>query len=599
MTAEALAGGQVLNSPREKTVADELGFQWDVDLPYGFIDDGSNNCFDGAMLLQLNGSNVPFSATAQKITADDQYILQGAVNELRVHRLVSLDRKRGAARYIDVFTNTGKQAVTVPVQLRISLSGSAAQVMTSRGQAFQSGPLGKGEIGFAAIRPASDQRPGVLLLVGDDQGAVRPVIDEVSRQIFNVRYQLPLEPGQTRALVYLIAQRRSEQLTAEAMPEQFAPFYMNGLIDADVPEILSARIANFGAVRDFGSSGSFFTILQRLSARVGVFDRQGAVLVLGEDVRLAGQLNAGRFTVQTRFGPCEVEAAEVAAMVGGNDEGRPQRLVLRSGEILAGPVHSDDAQFKLTSGGVIALHPAKLDVLLTKPMQGDGQPPEQAATFVRMYDGNGVMLSANQTSTLPLATAWGRLDVPIGEILHMERSDDERVPGYRVQLADGSRVNPFPLGQPVHLDSLRLGEIELDSASIAAVHRVTAPTAPTAGASGANDAGAAVINLYGGSVVVGTPNLTNILALMQPHDQAAIQVEDVKHLRLTSATRSARGVKCEVQTRDGKQLRKFINAPFVPVKTAYGMLRVPATYITEIDPKPRGQNTAVEIDTGE
>jgi len=445
-------------------VNDVTGNIWDVQTN-GRINNGSNDCFDGAMYLRINGTEFLSSSRLMR-ASPREYVLSSSVGNVKVTRRILIDTQRGAARYLDVFENVQRGTASLNVQLRTMLGGTCQQVVNSQGQPF-TGILGKKDTGFCAIH--SSYRPCVFFLVADPRSKHKPAVSVQSNRTFMMTYNLKLKSKQTVSLVHVIAQRR--QLPASGVASVAKQFYNRKPIDMQIPKPLARTVLNFrfGPV-DFFNAGPLLQPVMDLSDYFGVARGEGDFLVLGEEARFKGQLQGTKFLVDTRFGRTEVPLESVATLIGGNGVARPMQLFLRNGEVIRGNVATDgDFVFAGERGLDVQLRPESIDLLLMRTdKESDGKADEDAAAIITTQQGQRLAARNAVSTKLELATPWGPLHIALSEIGRL-RIEEDPVPTFRVMLTNLSNLPLLPAGDDLVVDTRRWGKVRLKLAEISSI----------------------------------------------------------------------------------------------------------------------------------
>ncbi|MFW6163282.1 MAG: hypothetical protein ACODAJ_10985, partial [Planctomycetota bacterium] len=464
----ARSGQEKLVPANFQNKTDSLGFNWDI-RQHGTVDDGTNDCFDTALRLMVNGQN--FSPNSRPMmTADgSEYVIGAKMGDLAVTRRVRVDTKRSAARYLEVFENAGTKTMDVRVRLHTNLGGSAQMTVSSSGKPFAGGSLGRKDAGFATISMSS--RPCVLFLVASHRSKVKPTVHVQRNRSYAVDYRLTLRPKAKASLYHLIAQRRGLHPTKVA--DAFKPFYRNRLVRPDVPRELRRTVLNFRAGLGGGllAGGKLIQFVADLAATYGADRGKHDVLIVDEGAHLTGEAHAASLEVETRFEKARVPLEEVALLYGGAGVGRPMRLYLRNGEVLAGTIRAGDLRFTTRSGMTLALAPARINLLLTRARKTDGQPAQEAAAYVRTHQGDRLAVGGGEPVVLEAATAWGPLSVPLKQVKRLAYAREPQ-PGLRLALADHSRFPVVLRDKELRLHTLRFGPVTLPAQDIAAMTRI-------------------------------------------------------------------------------------------------------------------------------
>jgi hypothetical protein len=429
---------------------DTQGFNWDID-QRGRIDDGTNDCFDGAENLSVNG--VDFLSNRPQMTADgSEYVLTSTnVPGIEVTRRVKVDLRSGAVRYVESFKGKRASTASVTATLTTQLGGNCQVVVTDSGS-HQSSALGKKDGGFVAVQHPGMHRPSVLFFLASPGAKIKPSVSVQSNRTFRFAYTLTVPPGQTVSVLHGIAQRR---LAGTPDPKTLASMFKKFNSRAwtrDLPAEVRRTIVNTHGLGLGGALGQALAALERLGVERGSRD----VLALGDESRLTGTATCARLSVTTRYGSKTVPFEKVAGLSGARfRSGRPQ-VFLRDGQVLTGPVETKGLRFTLSSGLTIELRTETLDRLLTRRALRDGEPGQGVRGWIETVEGDRLAVSGSGPSGFKLATPWGTREVSLGNVLWLKATDSAPL-GHRVALNDGSRFGALLEGPGVELDTVLFG----------------------------------------------------------------------------------------------------------------------------------------------
>jgi hypothetical protein len=443
-----------------------MGYPWDIQ-PNGMVSDGKNDCFDGGLVLNVNGQQ--FNSAGGQMTKDGhEFILSRRTGNIEVTRRVLIDVKRGFARYLESFRNPGKTNVTVQVGLHTSLGNNCQMVATSDGANFAGGKLGKKHCGIAACNPGGS-RPTVAFLLCDPRAKVQPTIVNQSNYNFQFGFSLVVPPGRTATIYHVIAQRSG--MTAQQLPTFYKDVFRNRLIKPQIPRELAGTIVNFRVSKSSDASGPLLAPVLELADNYGIDRAVGDTLVLADEARLVGTITCDEISVDTQFGLAKVDIAKVAMLLGGAGISRPTLLFMRTGEVLAGEIEAPTLAIGTSDGLKIPLRPSRLDLLFFRAdKQTDGIGPTEATALVQLRSFDCIAVKDGQ-SPLRAATAWGSIPFRFSDV-SLVWSVQQPVPGHRILFSDGSRLSGFLAGQTIQPASLRWGTISISANQIRRVYRV-------------------------------------------------------------------------------------------------------------------------------
>ncbi len=466
-----LAAGQMNRS-------DQLGFNWDPN-NQGVIRDGTNDCFDGAMNLRVNGGDFRASQPPMQTKDGLEFVLAGAIGDIGITRRVRLDLAKGAARYVEVLHNKSRRAVTVTLEVKSMLGSSCQTVVTDLGRGVLNGALEKRETGVIAVH-GGGSRPGVLFQLRTARSKVVPQVSVQNNRTFAFTWVVKIGAGKTAAVLHSVAQRRwNGPPVGKLLQAEFKPF-LDRKWAAGLPSAVRGALVNHQ-----GSGGGAAALTKAVAADTQIKEvaqaydvERGAesVVLIERDKPLKGTVVGETVTVQTRLGEATVDFDEVAILLGGANLGRTMRLYLRDGEVLAGEVVAEGLVFSTKAGLEIPLDPTGIDALFLPATKDDGKIKEAADAFLTQLDGTKLALAKGADGQLDAVTPWGDLVIPLGHVIRIDYMR-EPVPGLWILLLNGSKLPVTIQGGAMQLNSLRFGAVQVEPGSIAAWNRnrVTVP----------------------------------------------------------------------------------------------------------------------------
>ena len=228
--AAAATAAEVLTEADMTPFTDSQGMVWDI-AQDGQVQDGSNDCFDGGLRANLPGRG--WNCEKQQQTSDGQeYVLSGKAGNLEYTRRIRIDMPRAWIRYLEILHNPTAKAVPCTLELQTNL-GNNAQMFSTEGKAFAGGPLAKGNLGFAAIQQQGQNRPCVLWLVGDGQGALKPGVTSQGGRNMRARWMMTIPPKGTITLMHMMAQRAT--LNPTQLADALKPVWRRSLVKPLLP----------------------------------------------------------------------------------------------------------------------------------------------------------------------------------------------------------------------------------------------------------------------------------------------------------------------------------------------------------------------------
>lgn len=229
-----------------RNLIDGAGFRWDV-TQTGSISDGTNDAYDGGLVLRVAGAAFPAQPQAVAQLGGQQLVL-GPVNlgGLSVSRRIYAAPDGQFARFVESFRNQGAAPVTVPVALATDLGsdGGTVIVSTSSGDALITA-ADDWWVTDDAQAAAGD--PTMLHIVSDATAPVQPMSVTYNPGLFTVTYEITVQPGEEVLLMHLAAQHANRDVVA-ANRDGILAFGENVLVGIGGAE--RVRIVNLSVATD-------------------------------------------------------------------------------------------------------------------------------------------------------------------------------------------------------------------------------------------------------------------------------------------------------------------------------------------------------------
>ncbi len=461
---------------------DALGFPWQVYSSYGNLrNSSSSTAFYHAGMLTINGTK--FSPSHRVMTADgsEYHLSNPNINRVAVARQIKLDLKHGTARILDTLQNTGQAPLSINVQINSRTRHRAARIVTDAGRTVAVGnrsntvaELEKKEIGLA-VQSSQAGTPGFLIYVAGGNAKMKPAIKIDGNYQFTMTYVLALPPGERVTLVHGYAQRRVNMADAKVVKKEFEPFrardFLGGL-DRDLQKTIINRASrSLAALARQPLLHEMLELTDFWSVERGKQD----ILVVDGETTVGGTLRGERLTLQTEQGPAEIPIGQIAALAGA---GQGTRVYLRNGEILFGRLDGA-ASLVLVTPELLELKitPAKVKMLVTRADPADSRATDNVAALVQTSDGTRLAVPTSAELTLPVATPWGPMDVPVGEIRRLFAVREPQ-PVFVLTFKDNSRLEVMLRGESWSIPTVRFGKLELAAAEILEVFNAALPAVP-------------------------------------------------------------------------------------------------------------------------
>jgi len=438
-------------------ITDGLGYRWDFN-QHGYIQSGTNGCVSSAGTLYVSGNQ--FCSRRPMMTADgSEFVLSQNMSGIDVTRRIRVDRKRGAARFLDVFRNPTGQARHVSIKYKMRVGSNWQQAVTNTGSPF-AGVLGKKDFGVLAIS-SSSSRPSALFLIASPRSKIKPSMQVSGNRYIYLNYSLPVKAKGAASLVHLIAQRRN--VNAAHAPKLFSAFHKTRLIKPEIPRNLRRTVLNFHVGHGLGMDyepGQEFQAVLDLADELGVERSKVDTLVVDEEAHISGQVVCRALKVETFFGETSLPLREVALLVGGASSGRPTRVYLRNGEVLGGTVQAPGMKMNTESGTALALNPAQINALVMRADKSDGKAPANAAAFLQNHHGDRLALAAGQSLVFDAGTAWGALPLRLDQLAQISYAR-EPFPCHRLLLKNKSQISAIITNEELVAKTLRFQDVKL------------------------------------------------------------------------------------------------------------------------------------------
>ncbi|MFT5470190.1 MAG: hypothetical protein ACI8UO_005314 [Verrucomicrobiales bacterium] len=475
-------------SPDQQLLPAALGLRTDKrGNSWNFQQSGALGRIGSSMMntgLELYINNSQFTSTNPLMTQDGkEFVLPGRVSRafggLVVSRRVRIDDNLGVVRYLEVFENPSAQPVVMNIELRTNFSGNYKSYVTNSGTPNAT-VLGRADTGVVVTPSASNQRHAFVFNFCSAEAKQKPTLTSQSRYVLGVHHQLRVPAGETVCVVHTVSQiPNPASLDRKVLSDLFRPLSLSRHLSS-IPRSLRDKIANFS----LGQESAGLALLSATSIdSLGVKRGRRDVLAVGEATRLVGSTNSGKLSVESDFGPAEIEWEDVAAIVGGN-RGRRDRgkIFLRDGQVLGGKIDAEALRFVLQSGNVMDLEIAKLDRLVRSQDPDNEAWPEGVVAFLETHSGDRIALENSEDSKLKLVSPWGEVEVGIEDVRAVATQEQEPV-GHFVELKNGSRFFAYLGGESFAFKNSRFGNRSIHPAEIRAVVSRQAASPPAGGSS--------------------------------------------------------------------------------------------------------------------
>jgi hypothetical protein len=471
--------------------------------------------------------------------------------------------KQGVVQYVESLKNTGATAMTANLVVNVRLGNQAQSIVSDQGKPL-GGSLAEKESGFLVVSQAGVPSP--LFMLGGPKAKVRPIINNQNNFQFTVAYSLSVAPG------------RSATPDAKALAALFKPLKQPGLLN-DLPADVRRSIQNgtgetgFG----FGSDIELPDAFAELATVRGPHD----TLLVGEDTRLRGSLIAQQLSISTAHGSQKLPIEKVAAISGGNMCGRTNRLVLRDGQVLVGPIQEQELKFTLNSGLDAVCSLASLDRFVLREQPGDGEAGPKVFAYVDLPSGDRLAIVPGEQQTITAVTPWGNRAIPLNDIELLSISGPSQgTAGHRLVLVDGSSFVAFLSQGTLELTTANFGVKQFN---VMEMQRIRAARYKT-GSNGPTPPVTPHAVLAGGNLLIGQLDLP-ILHFDSQGQAIPIAPPQIKVLRRHEADDSTSGIDrtlYRAELWDGDVIVAAVREQTLPLRTGSEVLQVPLADIVEL-----------------
>jgi len=568
-----------------KHVTDALGFRWDPHPNYGGgFNDGQNDCFDGGLILSINGAR--FQPRDSKMSEDGrEYVLTNQVKHLDVTRRIYINTELSAARIVELIHNPTKAEIQAKVQITSDLGTTPAKRLTSDGKPF-SAKLGPDHVGVICVSSGGN-RPSAAFLVADPGRPEHVPEVKLNNDDVHVTWDLTVAPGQTLGLIHAVAQRAA----GSSVEEIFEALYDRGFVDAQLPKEVAEQIVNF-RLKSGGDGEPLIDQITLLAERHEVERGESDIVWMDPDTKITGTIECEQVTIETRYGPATVPWEQVAAIVGGEGVEATMSLYLRNGEILRGLVTAEAMSLTSDDDVTLEFSPAAIALLITRRSDLDNQTSPEAHALVTTPHGDRLIVTAESEGGLSGHTLWGEVRTPLAEIGHL-RPDAEMGLARRVILSDGSNFWIVPGTQTLVLHTPRFGPVEAPSTHVAAVGRLA--TMEQLNDEDADSANAIRpvpdlprCTLRGETLLAGRLDVTQ---LEIRHDQG---VDRIELERIASITRQDESglPRFSVSLFDGKSIEGQLRRVMLPIRSPRQSWSIPTEHLLKYEAAKASEDAA-------
>ena len=441
LVAPALAADEGIHLEGDKTtsltwtVTDKLGCRWDI-APDGTVADGTNDAYDGGLRLRVGGNGFGSFGSAKINAAGDEIeIGPWSQSGLNVWRRIRVDKEAATCRWIDIYQNTSPNEVTVALQYYSNMGDPTNATTTTSGKA----DLSDKDWGIVtAAGTGESSRPAVAHVFATPAAKLRPTFRfERGNDNLYCDVSLKVPANGAVALCFYEAQRRPYAEAVKFLKE-FSPDRETRKIPRDLRRILANMT---------GASLALGGVELTRNDKADL-----AVLTNGDE--LMGTITNTEFALEALGGKVTFPAAEVVGIVSTGGEDGGVRVVLTTGEVVAGKLAGGKIALRLTGGTALDV-PVKGLVQAAYRVTAE-KPESMTSSLAMVVLRTGPILAFEDADrTFRFQTAYGDLTVSASDLKSIEMD----TPGsalHRMIFSNGSVLAGLLAEETISL-KLRIG----------------------------------------------------------------------------------------------------------------------------------------------
>ena len=406
-------------SASAQNLTDSMGFNWDF-AGNGSVNDGSNDAFDGGIILQVGGS--VFNGNGQGSNQDGLIVFgPQTMGSVTVTRHVMLSKDPPGLVYADSYHNPGSESAAVTPVIQSDFGDSATPQVKTNSESKMS----------ALLYMHQPSRPLIAFHFGNPETEYLP---KLSGSGDNYQFNYPpleLKSGETKSVGYFVGQRQGESGQKTFSNEE--AFRKSVLQISEKKTFAFVNLPGFGL---FGSGK--LKLIQRASSDF--------IETLKKD-KVYGKLLTSEFQLETAIGTRKYKAAEIVnAIRFGSDN---YAVAADDGSILEGKLSPAKVKFQLSDGGegeielknIEALVPREPDLAKAKQRKRGQWFEFKSPVFA--FVSQDRLTGTPVSETIKVHTPIGVLDVPLKsvETIEMEQGETQQQPQFT--MVDGQSFTGF------------------------------------------------------------------------------------------------------------------------------------------------------------
>ena len=400
-------------------LTDKMGFNWDF-ATGGSVNDGSDDAFDGGIILQISGSN--FNGSGQGVNQDGMLVFgPQTLGGVSVTRHVLMIADPPGLVYADSFSNPGTSTIKISPNIHSDFGDSATPQVKADGDGKMSAML-------YMHRP---NRPLIAFHFGEPDTPYLPKLTGSGDKYGFSFPQFELGAGETKSIGYFVGQRRPGTGQATFSDEE--------AFRKSVPQISGKKSFSFLNLSGYGlyDSGKL-KLIQRASSDF--------ITTLKQD-KVYGKLLTEEFLLETAVGKRTYKAAEIVNAVRfGSDS---YAIAADDGSILEGKLTPEKVKFELSDGGKGEIELRNIEALVPKePDMAKAKKRKQGQWFefkspLFAFVSQDRLTGTPLNESLKVHTAIGVLNVPFKSIQTIEMEQGEKQQQPQFTMVDGQSFTGF------------------------------------------------------------------------------------------------------------------------------------------------------------
>lgn len=440
------------------------GNSWNVEADGNIGRIGSTMVNSGLMLLV---NEEKFTGVQPAMSPDgNEFVIQGmpiqSLPGLRIQRRVKLMVKSGGLCYFELFYNGSTDKMDLSVGLATNFSGNYKTFLSDRGRSEPVIPSSS-ETAIIVMPGTSESPKAFLFTHSNARSAVKPTISAQNRYGLTLRYQLSLDPGESRILIHRVAQVIIPQsFDRRSLLNLSSPYRLDEVVSS-LPDDWGDLLANVAPMQE----DSQLAALGR-GGLASFVPLRGAkdVLVIGGETRLPGEVTEKSVGVSSLYGDFEIDLDGVAAITGGKGASKAEsRIFFNDGQILTVTMKPPGLTFTQTDGGKIVIDSGDLDQLIMSDTDSAEDWTSDSLALIETVRGDRIKVRNSGEFTLGFSTLWGNFKIGKENLIWM-KPVGSGIPGHWVELRDGTKCYGVIAGEEISLKGTDYGDIQLPASAI-------------------------------------------------------------------------------------------------------------------------------------